>query len=199
MKKFWIIFGVIAVVVALGATITIVVNNAPTVNFMNKTYTLKWSNQIAEGSYSNEYLTDGENFDNYHTMVTVQEYAQAQDQKDVAMTLYGLFKNAPVKDIKKINDEATYLNSCTVLDVPQRHVECSFYNIQNRKDTKNVVVFMYTTRYYTSEIANADEMTKMMLNDTVAVQKQICTVQIPNIVKKIIDAPSSYIYGVKSK
>ena len=199
MKKFWIILGVIAVVAALGATITIAANKAPTINFLNKTYTLKWSNQIAEGSYSNEYLTDGENFDNYHTMVTVQEYAQAQDQKDVAMTLYSLFKNSSVKDIKKINDEATYLNNCAVLDVPQKHVECSFYNIQNRKDTKNVVVFMYTTRYYTSEIANANEMTKMMMNDITEVQKQIGTVQIPNIVKKIIDAPSSYVYGVKTK
>lgn len=194
MKKFLLLF---AVVFLITVVITVVhAETNPKIKFLGNNYSLKWSNIIENQSYINEYLTNDETFDNYHTMITIHQFLTSNNKDAVTETLYNTFKQKGIAKVSKINDKANYIKFCVVAQVPVKHVECSYYNIQN--GVGDVRIFQFTKRYYPSEIENAEVMGKMMVDDEKTIKPEIDVVKMPKIIKKVISAPSSYMYLLTS-
>lgn len=191
MKKFLLSIFTVVLLVTVAVTVVFAESN-PKIKFMGDNYSLKWSNEVENLGYINEYLTNGENFDNYHTMITIHQITTSNNKDSVTQALYNTFKQKGLAKTSKISDDANYIKFCAVAQVPVKHVECSYYNIQN--GVGDVMLFQFTKRYYPSEIENANVMGKMMVDDENVFKPHIEKIVMPKIVKKIISAPSSYIY-----
>ena len=202
MKKFLTFF--ISLFLVTGTCLYSFANN--TVNFMNKTYSLKWSNKNSAGGFTNEYIQSSDTFDTYKTMVTISEFTKVNDHVAAAKSMYGEFaKNvkagkAVMATIDKINDKAVLVRFCAVANVPKENLECDYYNVQAGKNGSSVKVFQFTQRYFLNEVkltqANVENFMK---SEAAKVQPYITKVTMPETVQKELNAESSYIYGVKKK
>lgn len=177
-----------------------------TLNFMNNTYSLKWSNKNSAGGYTNEYIQNSDTFDTYKTMITISEFNKAKDYIKAAKSMYSEFaKNvnagkAVMATINKINENAVLVRFCAVTSVPKPNLECNFYNLQSRKSDSSVMVYQFTKRYFLDEVKLTQENLEKFLNDESAkIQPYITKITMPEIISTELNADSSYIYGVKKK
>ena len=173
-----------------------------TVNFMDKTYSLKWSNKNSAGGYTNEYIQSTDTFENYRTMITISEFTKTKDHVTAAKSIYSEFaKNvnagkAVMATIDKINDKSVFVSFCAVAKTPKPNLECDYYNIQSANS--GVMVYQFTQRYFLNEVKLTQKNIEQFLKDEMAkVKPYITKVTIPPIVNKEIDAKSSYIYGTE--
>ncbi len=202
MKRFLTV--IIILFFAAGFSLCSLASN--TVNFMNKTYSLKWSNKNSAGGFTNEYIQSSDTFDTYKTMVTISEFTKVKDHITAAKSMYGEFaKNvksgkAVMATIDKINDKAVLVRFCAVANVPKPNLECDYYNVQASKNGNSVKVFQFTQRYFLNEVKlTQSNVEKFMKTEASKVQPYITKITMPEIVQNELNAESSYIYGVKKK
>ena len=203
MKKFFI--GTIFLFI-VGAVAFAIMNNLPKIKFMGNDYYLKWSNPNASEGYINEYLRKDETFDDYHTMITVSDFPNVKNQLEAAKRIYRTFYDnvqmgtAVFASINSITDNSTLVRFCAMAQVPRRNLECSYHNVQQTDENSPVTIFQFTQRYYTDEVSiTTQNFTKLIDDGFNEVRPHIIIAKTPDIVRRKIDAKSSYQYGIIKK
>lgn len=160
MKKiFYLLTGIVLSAGVLYAA------EASTVNFLNKSYNLKFSKKFSKSSYMKIYTPQGVTNNDYQSVVTKSYFTMEDALKDsIRDEVNEATKDIVNKNVKtfspiwtktdKINDFMYIMSSCFSIDTSKQKVACTYNSSKYFNNATEISMFSYTTYYTLSDTSD---------------------------------------------